>query len=233
MPPNTTATKVFYEYVYLENLEIKEGENKIELCIKMRAAWEDHRIEVIPSFSNFVGDLDDLDGIYIPGYLEERIFTATIWKPGGIKPENITQLEQIQDYAFLSFIAGGSLMAHYSSLTWPFTGPNTIVVVTGTYWKISLPCNFDTATFPFDTHYCKLIHSNKAVRKLFPMISPLQEFFSNEITKTNSKFGFAITPSIVTGKDVIANIQFVGLTFKMKRVLSPLLLQNASHQFAS
>ena len=76
-PPNTTETKVTYEYESLEILGIKEEENKIDLGITMRIGWEDYRIKIIPSMSNPIPKFDYLTGIFIPGFLDEEVFNAT------------------------------------------------------------------------------------------------------------------------------------------------------------
>ena len=224
-PPNSPETKVILEYVSMENLEIKEEEHKIELYIKMRISWEDHRIKLIPSMNKSIEDFDGLTGVYIPGYLYEKFLTKPIWYPDGIKMENVTQKVEMSGpfgpFEYLGFVTGRSLMMKYSLIVWPFNSPDNTIVTVGKSWQITVPCDFDPITFPFDTHNCKLRQSNEGTRGLIPLKSPLQKM---DVFKTFSKFGFAITGSMDEGVDW-KNLLYVELQFEIKRILSPLVFQ--------
>ena len=235
-PPNTSVTKVLFEYVSLEILEIKEDENKIDLNIKIRISWEDYRIKIIPSMIKPIpkfGGLN-LSGIYIPEYLSdemlkglmgEKTLNAKIWQPNGIRMENVAQEKQIEGYKYFGFVTEKSVMTHFSSNDTPFADPDTTVIIAGKYWKITLPCHFDTDTFPFDTHDCRFGYSNEEARSLMPSISPFQFSLSRNITKNISKFGFTIKPSTEHSTGDIPQAQYVGLRLKLNRILSPFLFQ--------
>ena len=221
-PPNTTITKVYYDYVSRKILNIKEEVNIIELEVEMRISWEDHRIDLLPSFIKHIKHFD-FYGIYVHRSVATEEIRIPIWRPYQIKIENVIHQEEMNGpFTYLIFITGRTAMGIFSDLRMfsPVTDPNTTAIVMRQDLQITLPCSFDPNTFPFDAPHCKLRYSNEVAQNLIPI--PLRT--STRTPMPFSKYGFTITELQDDGIDKKGSA-FVGLKYKMKRILSPFVFQ--------
>ena len=224
-PPIATEANVYFDFNYLEILQVKENENTIQISLQIKNGWEDRRIKIIPSFAKFIDSMG-FDGINIPSVLAKNGVDG-IWIPKGVifAFENITLFDlTVKPFTHLIFTRANSLKAivrDTNIITEMVTDPNITIVVLMTDFRMTVPCNFDLEMFPFDTHYCTFRVSNKDSLELNPLLFP---WLSNKTYTPFSKYGFTFTINREEGKDEKGH-SYVGLKFALKRNISPFVFQ--------
>ena len=223
-PPNATITGVYYDYVSRKILDIKEEVNIIELEVQMRISWEDHRIDLLPSFFKDINmPYLDFYGIYVHQSVAHEKLPDPIWRPLQIRVENAINPEKLNGpFSYWVFITGRYVMEIFRQLKKlsPVTDPNTTAILVRQDLQITLPCNFDPNTFPFDAPHCMLRYSNEVAPNLIPI--PLRT--SAHTPRPFSKYGFTITVLEIDGIDEKGSA-FVGIKYHMRRNLSPFVFQ--------
>ena len=154
----------------------------MDLRVSMSYAWEDYRIELVPSFTRSL-EWWGVTGVYISGKmietmpLSEANVRSGVWYPTGIKGQNFVDSEKTEwTEESIQYV----IISTGSSMVRPVASPNTTVITVLEVRQITVPCDIEPIMFPFDTHNCEFGFSNEAtqsIRIVIPNVSELLRQF--------------------------------------------------------
>ena len=215
---------IFVSFWDVTVLEVNENENLLTVDLKVTYVWRDDRIKTNSSFLNTFS----LSFPSFPGFTfawgSSIKWQDMIWYPWAIKMEHAFEQTLRYTPATVLHISSKDLI---SGATVDVNSNATFILALFQY-NVKSTCAYDFTSFPMDDHICQLHVTNEFIRDLKISLLSLQgSLYQSNIIKHYEKDGFDIVIRY-ENNDAPKNsteISYVGLNFKMSRVLFPYISQ--------
>ena len=169
-PSLLTAVSVLFKNTKIA--ELNEQNGQLTLLVNILAFWEDSRIKIPNS--------------KLAGFIELPDITKTeryIWKPF----DNLI-FPEAKDVSFLFYpIIASEILATSGQLgnrLWKKKQyfDNATLIVANFQWKVTIPCNMDFSSYPFDTQKCTLRMMTKNINVSIVKIPEIYNAYGYETT---------------------------------------------------
>ena len=215
---------IFVSFWDITPLEVNENANLLTVDLKVTYVWRDDRIKTNSSFLNiFSLSFPSFPGITF-AWGSSIQWQDMIWYPWAIKMEHAFEQTLRYTPATVLHISSKDL----TSRTTVDVDPNATFILALFQYNVRSTCEYDFTSFPMDDHNCQLLLTNEFIRDLKISLLSLQgSNYESNIIKYYEKDGFNITIRY-ENNDAPRNsseISYVGLNFKMSRVLFPYISQ--------